>query len=175
MESVLFLALCLLFCPAPFSLLCAAALHELGHLAAAAALGWERPAIRTAPFGLRLHYPAHHPPAEAILVALSGSILGAAAAMLPFLPSAFRLCSIGFSAINLLPVQSLDGGGALLSALELFSLPDRAQRTARRVSLITVLLIWAAVIGAEMKLSANLPALLATVYLTAVSLFNKKS
>lgn len=173
MAGILFIALCLLLCPSPLSLLLAAAVHEAGHLTVAAILGWERPRAALSPFGLRLEYRAHHRCPESIAVALGGSIFGLLATLLPFLPRALRFYSLGFALINLLPVQGLDGGGALLALLELFCLPDRAFFAAERVSLITVLLIWLCVTAAELKLGVNLPVLLATVYLTAVSLSKK--
>lgn len=170
MAGIIFLAACFLFCPSPLSLILAIAVHEAGHAVCALIFGWKVPTVSFSTAGIRLSYHGSHPPLQSIVVSLGGSFFGIAAALLPFGARAFRLYSLGFAAVNLLPVSALDGGGALISILELLMLPDRAYKVSRAVSCVTVLLLWAAAIAAELKIGANLSLLALTVYLTVTAL-----
>lgn len=174
MAGVLFLALALLSCKSPLSLIGAILVHEAGHLIPALLFGWGFPAFRFSAAGIRLSYSGTHSAFQSLFVCLSGSAAGAALALLPSFPQEFRYYSLGFSAVSLLPVLCLDGGAALLEALELFMLPDLAYKAASTVSVITVLLFWALSVTVQLKTGVNMTLLLLSVYLTVTSLSQKE-
>lgn len=98
----------------------AAAVHELGHLAALALLGSEVSAISLELTGLRIFCVAPESACAACFAALAGPLAGVG---LFFILRGVGLSqaaeiSLWLSAINLLPVLPLDGGRALLAALE---------------------------------------------------------
>ncbi len=170
MAGLLFLCLALLSCPAPFSLLFAILFHEGAHIASAALLGFKSPSLYLTAAGVRLSYCNTKRLVPSLFVLLSGCIAGGCAALLPFLPKYFRLYCAGLSAINLLPVSCLDGGGILLLALESVMLPDRAYKIARAASVSCVLLLWAASTAVQLKAGANLTLLAVSTYLTVNAL-----
>lgn len=170
MAGILFLAVMLLSCPAPFSLICAVAAHEAGHILCAALLGLPKPRLCFKTAGVRLSYTGTHSPAKNLAVVLAGSFFGTLLALIPLFPRQFRLYSLGLAAMNLLPVSCLDGGGALLCTLEHFFLPDRAYRTAKTVSDITVILFCAFCIAVQLKTGANVSLMAVSVYFTVTAL-----
>ena len=170
MAGILFLVLAVLSCPYPISLLSAIVLHEAGHLAAAFLLGWGMPSVNFGAAGIRLCYRGAHKTLPSVAVSLAGSLAGVLSSLIPILPEQFRLYSLGFAFLNLLPILRLDGGGALLAVLEAIMLPDRAYRTARTVSAATVLLLWALSVAVQLKAGTNLTLLAVSVYLTVSAL-----
>lgn len=155
------------------SLLLALLWHEAGHLAAAKLCGTP---LRS--FELRfpgaaftfdfsragyLREAAVHfgGPAAGLLAAW------AAAAWFGGRASFFIGASLAAALVNLLPIEGFDGGGIVRCLLERFLPPDFAWRIGRAISVLAVLLLWAAVLWAELRLGANLSLLL---FLTAVML-----
>jgi len=105
-----------------------AALHELGHLAAMAALRLRPSKICLTAAGMRIERPPglHVSFAREIIIAFAGPAVSLALAgvfyalhrSLPsFLPPDPFLLNLGFGLFNLLPVRQLDGGRALYFAL----------------------------------------------------------
>lgn len=136
--------------------------HESGHFLAARLLHIPLVSFSVTPIGLRMRFDFSCAGylSEAIVHAggsIAGVIVGAATALVP-LRAARIFCGISlcFSALNLLPISSLDGGGILSAVLSLALLPDAAWRIGRAVSLLTVLAMWGAVLWCELRVGANL-------------------
>lgn len=102
------------------ALLGAAAVHELGHLAALALLGAEIQSISMEACGLNIHCGTLDGPFEKCFAALAGPAAGVGLFFI-LRGAGFALAaelSLWLSLINLLPVLPLDGGRALQAVLE---------------------------------------------------------
>lgn len=133
-DFLLLLALALLLCD-DLSLMAvafvSAAIHELGHIAAAAAFGGrvDRLTLSLAGAELRFSYPRPLSYGRECLVALAGpcaNLLAGAPALCAksYLPAA--VC-FGLGAFNLLPMLPLDGGVILYDLLAPRLGPDRSE------------------------------------------------
>lgn len=170
MSGMFFLFFALLSAKAPLSLLCAVLVHEGGHLLCAYLLGCKMPSFRFSPGGMKLVFSGQTGGFPTIALCLSGSFLGAVFGLVGAFGESFRLYSLGLSCVNLLPITSLDGGGALLALLEVFMLPDRAYSIARKISLFFTLALCFFSLGIQLKLGANPTLLAVCVYITVSSL-----
>lgn len=183
MAGVLFLAAALCMCPAPGVLLLAILIHECGHLLCAFFLDWQRPHIQFSPAGIVLQYSGMHPPGQEILVCLAGSAVNFITAGVDFCCRNFSIIgesalfnemlffySIGLGAVNLLPIQGMDGGGILNGVCSQFFLPDRAYQICRAGSVLSVLFLWGINLYIQMKIGFNLSLLAVSLYLTVTVL-----
>lgn len=127
--------------PVALTLLCAAVLHECGHVAAFLLLGEPMPALRAGRLGLQLCAVRPMSPRRECLVALAGPAVNLLCAL------ALRvLCGAGLpfymhlmtAAGNLAPVGSLDGGRILRTLCEVRFSPRTARLLWRGVSLVTL-------------------------------------
>jgi len=169
MAGILFFALAVAVCPFPTALLGAVAVHEAGHIISGLVFGLGLPSFSFGISGPRLSYHKALSMPGSLAVSLSGSLFGLFAAFVFCEGSAFRLYSLGFSLVNLLPVSSLDGGCALLCTLETFMLPDRAYEVSKLVSAVTVVALWAVSAAVQLKAGTNLSLLVLSVYLTVLT------
>ncbi len=135
-------ALCLLYYLDPrgafLPFVCAAALHELSHLAALRVCGGRAIHFRFGGTGAVISHAAL-PPGRMMLCALAGPTANAACV------AAFARCAPRFAAVsallgayNLLPVEPLDGGAALRAALACRLPPDRCDRVMAAVRAVTL-------------------------------------
>lgn len=134
----------------------AAAVHELGHLAAALVTRTPISRVTLLPLGAVITLGEPCPYSADIIVKLAGggaNLLSAgvcATARRVFALSGaadiaavyFIVCSIALAAINLLPVRTLDGGEALYSLLCLWKDPHFAERVMRVISLCALFPLW---------------------------------
>lgn len=60
------------------------------------------------------------------------------------------------SAVNLLPIEGMDGGAILKCVLSQFLLPDTVWRVQRIVSFAAVMFLWGAVLWIELRAAPNL-------------------
>lgn len=124
----------------------AAAVHELGHLAAMMMLGARVESIRVEDAGLVIRYGRSLSYGGDAIVALAGPAINLITAILNsyltacgvFSMVAYRFSGAGIvlGLFNLLPALPLDGGGALYSLLAQRWEPDRAMRAVRRSTMI---------------------------------------
>lgn len=134
----------------------AAAVHELGHLAAAFFTRAPVKKIELLPLGavITLGEPCSY--AAEIAVKLAGGAANlAAAALCAFIRGAvsptgaadvaavyFIICCLALAGFNLLPIRTLDGGEAMYSLLCIRFGPDTAGGVMRVVSLCALLPLW---------------------------------
>ena len=183
MAGILFFAAALCMCPAPGLLLLAILIHEWGHLLCALFLDWQRPRIRFSPAGIVLQYPGMHPPEQEIFVCFAGPAANFITAAICFWCMSFNIAAshvafykmlffycIGLGAINLLPIQGMDGGGILSGICSRLVLPDRAYQICRAGSVLSVLLLWGVNLYIQMKIGFNLSLLAVSLYLTVTVL-----
>lgn len=95
-------------------LLAAAAVHELGHMAAIAAVGKSRQKVTLTAFGILIEpvYEVAPSGCEETVILIAGPLTGIAAALIAkrwFL--GFFSVSMALSLMNMLPLNGLDGGG----------------------------------------------------------------
>ncbi|HWS43942.1 MAG TPA: site-2 protease family protein [Pseudoflavonifractor sp.] len=125
----------------------AAALHELGHLAAIYGLGGRVARLRLSAAGAEMVLSASRTlgPGAQFLAALSGPVTNLAFASLSaglgtYLGEEaylFAGLNLGLAAFNLLPMEQLDGGRLVYQLVALFSSPHTAARAVRAVSILT--------------------------------------
>ena len=134
----------------------AAAVHELGHLAAALIVRAPISRISLWPLGavITLGEPCSYRADIAVkLAGGSANLLAAAVCQTvrqacPLSEAAdvaavfFILCNIALAAFNLLPIRTLDGGEALYSLLCLWLEPDSADNVMSAVSFIAIFPLW---------------------------------
>lgn len=122
----------------------AAALHELGHLAAIYGLGGRVARLRLSVTGAEMTLSATRilGPGARLLAALSGPVTNLAFASLSAGLGAylgedaflFAGLNLSLAAFNLLPMEQLDGGQALGQLVTLLWSPQAAERTVRVIS-----------------------------------------
>ena len=135
----------------PLAVGAALLVHEAGHAAAAAMTGARLEAVGIGAWGIRtvFDYSGVSPLREAAVL-LSGPAANVAAAFIAArtkIPAYrggmyFILACISLAAVNLRPVEGLDGGAALEALVSRFSLPDRASAVCSRVSTVFTVLFW---------------------------------
>lgn len=120
------LALLLLVLPLPWvaAAVLAAAVHELCHYLAIAALGGQVGRIAVGPGGAAMELDALNPVRE-LLAAAAGPVGSLSLTLMGRFFPRLALCGLVQGLFNLLPIYPLDGGRILRRALELV-LPDRA-------------------------------------------------
>jgi stage IV sporulation protein FB len=130
--------------------LSAAAIHELGHIAAAKLLSINLSELRLDVLGARLgtcgrlcSYPA------LIALCIAGPAINFLCFViaLPFCNRVewlheFGLSSLSLGLMNLIPVEGFDGGRILHGLLCKFLQPDWAERICRILSFCSILLLW---------------------------------
>lgn len=130
--------------------LLAAAVHELGHLAAAAVLGINLRSIKLDVLGARLTTEGrlHSYPAE-VALCLAGPFVNflSFALLLPFMDRAellsqLALASLSLGVFNLIPVGGFDGGRILSGLLHKLLPPTLAEGVAGAASFVSVLCLW---------------------------------
>ena len=136
--------------------------HEAGHIIVAKLVGVPRPELSVNPIGITMHFDfsrvgylreaAVHAGGPAV------GMLGAIISILMFGENCITFCGISavLSVVNLLPIRGFDGGGILSCALSPLFLPDTAEKISRAISLVFLVLLWAAVLWIELRVGANL-------------------
>ena len=164
----------------PLQFLSAVAVHEGGHILIAALLGIRMTEFRSSGLGFNIKYNfINCEILKEAAVILGGSLCGILSAALlyatPFAESkggmSFILISLTLSALNLMPVRSLDGGELISSLLNYYMLPDRAYKITHLLSLIFSLTFWFITVCIQMRIGANLSMLMMSIYFICKSIF----
>lgn len=150
-PTLLFFASYLLFDRSMYTLLplLAALTHELGHFVVILLCRRQIEVIRFYPFGIDIRCaPTVSSYGTDLAVCLAG-VLANLLAILFCLPHlAHPLAEVFLSAnavllaVNLLPIDTLDGGCAVSAALSLWLPPERVYSILRRLSFCGILLLW---------------------------------
>ena len=149
-----------------------AVLHELGHLAAMAALRVMPSKICLTAAGMRIDRPPGLRTGfrQEIIAALAGPAVSLALAglfyLLPFSPDCFYI-NLGFGLFNLLPVRQLDGGRALYYALCMHVSEVIAEQTVKITSLACLFLAAAGAALMCLRQGFSLSLVIAVAYLAA--------
>ena len=150
-PTLLFFASYLLFDRSMYTLLplLAALTHELGHFFVILLCRRKVECIRFYPFGIDIRCaPTVSSYASDLAVCLAGALANLIAILLCLPHSAYPPADVFLSsnalllAVNLLPIDTLDGGCALSAALSLRLPPERVYPILRRLSFCGILLLW---------------------------------
>lgn len=150
-PTLLFFASYLLFDRSMYTLLplLAALTHELGHFVVILLCRRRIEAIRFYPFGIDIQCaPTVSSYAADLAVCLAGVLFNLLAILLCLPHSEHPLAMVFLSAnalllaVNLLPIDSLDGGSAIAAALSLRLPPERVYAITRVLSFCGILLLW---------------------------------
>ncbi len=151
------------------SILTAAAIHELGHIAVAFALRVKLKLCKTGFSGISLNYDfsAVHPLKEAA-VCVAGPILGISVTIFCYAAgnhSYFAGASAALAIFNLLPISYLDGGCALAAFLSLIFAPDTVWHICRVLSVVFALVLWCLSVFLMLRANGDISAMAVSVYL----------
>ena len=137
-------------------------IHESGHFISAGLLGVPLVSFTPVSIGAVMSFDFSNKSyiSEAIVHA-SGSALGIAFALLSFFiigerATYFLGISITLSAVNLLPIIGFDGGGITKCLLSRLFLPDNAWRICKAISIISIVILWTAVLWIELRTDGNM-------------------
>ena len=150
----------------------AAILHEAGHVAVMIRRGIGLRDITVTPYGLEINKKRDYKGfAEEISVSLAGSAVNVIFYIIFMGRGGFYLllaeASLMLGALNLMPILCLDGGEALYALLSLFYLPDKVDRICKRVSLITLIVIWIPAVYVFMYSGCNYSLFIMCIWLFA--------
>ncbi len=135
-----------------FAAMTAAALHEFGHIAAARLIGVKLSGMSLDLLGARLDTGKKLISyGDELRLAAAGPFVNLVCfvavypltltAPTPFV-NTFAAASAGLCLLNLLPIESFDGGRILSCIISMTSDPDRAGRTVRALSFFCIFALW---------------------------------
>ena len=176
LASFISLALLFVFCDrtALFAILCATALHELGHIAAAKILRIKISCFSVDLLGARLdteHSSMSY--SDEIILSASGAFINILTVLffrgcsLPFLVH-LRTSSFGLAFLNLLPVESFDGGHILYCSLAKFTNVSTVTKILRVFSFLCIFMLWCVSVYFLIRFSDSL-----SLFVFSTSLFNR--
>ncbi len=124
-----------------------ALLHELGHIILMLVLGIGIRGLTVTPLGFEIdpkrEYKSFY---EEIAVSLAGCAVNLLTFFMFFgtggLLQVLAETSLLLGIMNIMPVRCLDGGEALNAFLNLFLLPDKAERVGRAISFAALIFMW---------------------------------
>ncbi len=149
-----------------FAAMTAAALHEFGHVASARLLGIRLSGLSLDLLGARLDTGRKLISyGDELRLAAAGPFVNLVCfiaaypltltAPTPFV-STFVAASAGLCVLNLLPVESFDGGRILTCTLALMTDPDRARRAVRVLSFFCIFALWSASVYLLLRTGSSL-------------------
>lgn len=165
---------------APVGIFCAA-LHEAAHIATMRALDCLPQEIRFTPFGIDIVKPCRTDRSywREILISLAGPLVNLLAAALCFMvfgAKFFLFIAANFLlfALNILPIEPLDGGQALLSLLCLRMEPEKAFQVVSVVSFFVLAPLAAAGFLVLFRSRWNFSLLFVSVYLMVLLVLKRE-
>lgn len=161
-------------------MLCAALLHELGHLVVMYALNQPPRGIDFISFGIRIRRQATTALSygKEIIVFLAGPLANFTAAAVIYAVSGKSFTQLAqvhllLGLFNLLPVGALDGGMIVENLARCFALPRRAEAISRAVSLLFLAPLAAAAVWLAVRGSGNITLIVTCFYLGFTILFRR--
>ena len=161
------------FSPFIYLILTAAAIHELGHLAAMYICGVKIDRITVYPFGLDIRVsPRLISYKRELLIKSAGIAVNIIAALccLPFNAVVFLFANITLALLNIIPITSLDGGGILEIILSMRLDPMRVTVIMKAVSFVFIVILWVIAVYVLFYTNYNFSLLILCIYLF-VSIF----
>ncbi len=152
--------------PEFFAAMTAAALHEFGHIAAARLLGVRLSGLSLDLLGARLdtgHRLISY--GDELRLAAAGPFVNLACFIAAYplaltaptsFAKAFTAASAGLCALNLLPVESFDGGRILSCVISQIFGPDPARRITRALSFFCIFALWSASVYMLLRTASSL-------------------
>lgn len=175
-PATIILLLCMV-ATTPFSqlsaYLCAAALHEFGHIAAAKALSIDLSQIKLDVLGARLSTTGRlHSYPSLVMLCLSGPLVNLICFVIAIplgniSPWFTELClaSISLGVLNLIPIDGFDGGRILHGILCKILPLDTAERATRSLSFFCLLLLWMISVWLLLRTGSSLTLFVFSCYL----------
>lgn len=162
--------------------MCAAVLcHELSHLCAARLLKMKLRGVKICPVGISVETTPPRSHLAGIAVALAGPLANAILCAMLYLSGIENEClfstfvfSASLGALNLLPVRSLDGGSALISALSLVLPAEAAERISQAISTAALAIMWLVAVYVLFYSTENASLLVFTAYLFAFTVLKSE-
>ena len=157
------------------AMLVAAAAHELGHVLAARVLRLPLGGIRLDILGARISTASSVSYFDEWMLSAGGPAFNliTAASFMPLCESSewinlFIYSSLGFASLNLLPVDTFDGGRMLFCFLSSFTDGDLPRRALRFLSFFFVFLMWLVSVYLLMRIGKSL-----SLFVFSACLFSK--
>ena len=157
------------------SMLAAATVHELGHIITARALRLPLGGMRLDILGARISTAASISYFDEWMLSAGGPLFNliTAACLMPISGlcewiSLFIYSSLGLATLNLLPVDTFDGGRMLYCFLSSFTDGDTPRRVVRFLSFVFVLLMWLVSVYLLMRVGNSL-----SLFVFSACLFSK--
>ena len=155
------------------ALICAVALHELGHITAAKIRHIKLSEMKLSIFGASL-YPRNQLFSyfDEIILCVGGpltNLLSAAVCIsLGRSHSLFSMSSIALGVLNMLPIHGFDGGRILSAFLSIYLSPKAAVIVCKMVSFVIILIMWCASVYFLLRSSATM-----TMFVFSMFMFSK--
>ena len=160
----------------PALTLCAILIHEMGHVCFARLCDISCKGFSLTPFEARIRLTGAISYEKEILICLGGPLFNLASAAVvqwivgntvfspPF--SAFSSISAALALLNLLPIESLDGGRVIYCLLSRIGLHEIAAATVKILSFLALFCLWSASVYTLLRCGGNL-----SLFLFSATLF----
>ena len=149
-------------------------IHEAGHITMAKVNNVGVKALRLGSFRLCISYDCSRCSYKKELAVCCGGILfNLIFALIGWLlglarceaGSFFIVCNICLAMMNLYPVSTLDGGGAMKCVLMMLLGEDKAEKASKAVSFVFVLALWLCAVYLQLVLNSNISLFFISVFL----------
>jgi Zn-dependent proteases len=155
-----------------FLMLTAALIHEFGHLAAMFICGVKVERITVYPFGLDIRTSSQIKSyKQDLFIKSAGIFVNISAALLCLAVkenlyiSFFMMSNIMFAVLNILPINSLDGGEILESLLLMYMNPNTVMKIMKPVSFVFIVILWIVAVYVLFYTNYNFSLLILCMYL----------
>ena len=151
--------------PHPIILIMCYLIHEAGHLVFAKITCTPVKRVGASSFRLCIYYDTSTVSyKKELLVCLGGIIFNLIFAVLPHIlgfvtsdfVSFFSICNLSLAFMNLCPVETLDGGGALNALLKCVMAEERAERLCKSLSMLFTVAMWLLAVYLQLILNSNI-------------------
>lgn len=157
----------------PLILLLGIAIHEAGHILAAAIVKAPANGICTQYFGITLYYDfsdlSYTKELFVLICGAAANFISAALALYLFGNAStavfFAVSSFAFGVFNLIPFRKSDGGKAISTLCALVFSPNTQEKVTYIMHFVSILFFWGMAVTAQFIYNINLSLLVLSVYL----------